>query len=615
VRGYKAPKKEVPIFRGNTNDIDDVTKWLASVEVYMTAKFEDDPSDKEVWLTCVSSLLDGEAALWYREEQLKEPFVSWTGFVEKLFLAFTGSGSRMSLLQRLRESKQSKSLSLLDHTARFKQLCAALEKADGKVLDEIKVQYYVESLQPGYATRARQYLMEYPTLHRSESLRRGLSMFDGLVDYLVQWSAMMTPGSAGMNQVSAGPPEKGQKGTKKKRHGQRHNPKCYACGADWHPGHWCQGRRFCPWCGKGPLRERCTCRVKPPQSSLNQVAVCAVGKETQIPTGSYQEGEYSTAAPEIGSATGKKGPESSCAPEQEDSTCQAWTRASESADGLLHHVMADRRISEERAKLAFSFQGSVCGKRVRILMDSGAQDNFVAESFVQAHGIKTVRVSPMSITMADGTANGTWDRAVDRKLVILQEDAPKFVSKVMLRVAPLNNSYDVLLGQPWLEAQDAGLCFKTKGLLLQKARRVLHEEGNCSTMSYRQMVKAWMEAEQEDLLVTVLLQDPPMSSGDRTAVKIAANTITAGESEFHDSVGGLKKKFREIMVDGLPPQAIERKDGVQHTIELLPGSQPVVEPLRGMAPKLLKELRNQISYILKKSITDFWARRMLWPIG
>jgi hypothetical protein len=126
-----------------------------------------------------------------------------------------------------------------------------------------------------------------------------------------------------------------------------------------------------------------------------------------------------------------------------------------------------------------------------------------------------------------------------------------------------------------------------------------------------------MEAEQEDLLgmVTVLPQDPPMSSGDRTAVKIAANTITAGESEFHDFVGGLKKKFREIMVDGLPPQAIERKDGVQHTIELLPGSQPVVEPLRGMAPKLLKELRNQISYILKKSITDFWARRMLWPIG
>jgi hypothetical protein len=234
--------------------------------------------------------------------------------------------------------------------------------------------------------------------------------------------------------------------------------------------------------------------------------------------------------------------------------------------------------------LIFSYSGSLNGKRVRILMDSGAENNFIAEKCVRAGGMKTTRApQPMKVRVADGTESSS-DRIVNAKLVIFQEDAPRFIDKVQLHVANLDNNYDVLLGQPWLEAHEAGLCFKTKGVWLQKSGRVLHANGHTSLMPYKEMVQAWLEATEQDLLGVVTV--PQQAS---------VNQICSGE---HESPGiekfmqRMKEKYGAIMVDELPPQH-ERKaeHDVVHHIQLVPGAEPIAEPLRRMSPKLLEELK------------------------
>ena len=64
-------------------------------------------------------------------------------------------------------------------------------------------------------------------------------------------------------------------------------------------------------------------------------------------------------------------------------------------------------------------------------------------------------------------------------------------------------------------------------------------------------------------------------------------------------VAELKTKYSTVFVDGLPPERTTTNI-TEHEIPLKPGTEPICQPLRRMAPKLLVELRNQLDELFQK---------------
>ena len=75
---------------------------------------------------------------------------------------------------------------------------------------------------------------------------------------------------------------------------------------------------------------------------------------------------------------------------------------------------------------------------------------------------------------------------------------------------------------------------------------------------------------------------------------------TTEGKEHENFIQKIHEKYKDLFVEGLPPENVERPGGVMHKIDLLPGSTPVAEPLRRMAPKLLEELKVQLDELLEK---------------
>ena len=581
VKGYKQPKKEVPLYRGSS-DVSSITSWLSSAEMYLKAAHGKDAS-RDLWLESLPALLDGDAAKWFDEEQSKAPFQSWSKFVERLFTAFTGSGSKASLLDRLTGFKQGR-LSIIDFIAQFKQLVDALEASGAALCDEIRVKMFVENLAPNYQAQARKYLLDYPTLHGAHGSSGRFPMFSGLTTYLVQWSSNLSAeDSASLNYVGglsqAGHVVKKQGGSSNEGHPQLKRKKnfnkqlCKVCGEKYTPGH------FCPrYCGRCSQFVTTPCRCPPRKAALNNISTRAYSTARVPPSG---KSNAQIVPPNDGMA-----PE---AQELSPSGLKAQKNEQLQQIGTCHPGAS----VTQKNKLTFSFIGSIEGKTVRILMDSGAEDDFISESFVRTHGLPGQRVAPMRIIMADGTAK-TSDTKYRGRLVIKQEDAPNCVSDVWLRVAPLENQYDVLLGQPWLSANQAGLCYKTNSVYMQKFGRVLHSSSSAELMSHQAMVRAWRTAEDGDLFGMVW---PFQCQRDGLRV---FSVGTTDRNKHENFVIKMKTKYSNLFVDGLPPENVDRKDGVMHKIDLLPGSIPVAEPLRRMAPKLLEELKAQLDELLEK---------------
>eukprot|EP00889_Picochlorum_renovo_P006500 jgi/Picre1/33530/NNA_008853.t1 len=575
VAGYKKPEKTVPLFNGSVLDMATITSWLARVQVYMSARFPESPQNQELWLSCIKDNLDGRAAVWYLGEEARQPFSSWTNFVERLFRTFAGSSSEKALSDALNHCPQRKGEKILDFHARFQQLSSALEAIAGPMRPLQKAEGFGRNLSGQYRAWASTFLEEYD-LFRSEQMKQnGYDEYTGLVSWLQEKetkSSLAVNASVAVNQVAT----KGKQPKAKT---------CYDCHQKWTPLHWCAQKAakypFCSGCGKSQTEKKCQCRAT--TARVNHISVAG---QAQAVAEVQTQSQVANAAL-TSDYDGAKGPCAEPSPYRWDDLMEALDKKSPSR--VVHH----------RIRPCGRHPGSLSGKRVRILMDSGAQNNFVSEKFVQTWGVRTVRTpQSLSLRMADGTM-GTSDQMVCQKLVILQEDAPKFVDKVQLHVANLNNSYDVLLGQPWLEAQEAGLCYKTKGVLLQKCGRVLHAEGQSSPLPYKKMVKAWMEAQSGDLLGVVTI--PPHT---------CVNQICSGDhAKWSQSVEvfmeRLKKKYGDIMVDELPPQqAMERDQVVQHHIQLVEGTEPIAEPLRRMSPKLLEELKHQLDEYMRKGIIE-----------
>ena len=114
----------------------------------------------------------------------------------------------------------------------------------------------------------------------------------------------------------------------------------------------------------------------------------------------------------------------------------------------------------EKSRAPAQFQALVQGTRAQVLFDTGADDNFVSETFASAKGlIVTEAAEPLQVQVADGRTV-----TVDRVCKLFMKFS-RFKTTVKAYVLPSGCSkLDVILGDPWLHDNNATIAYNGRSV-------------------------------------------------------------------------------------------------------------------------------------------------------
>ena len=114
------------------------------------------------------------------------------------------------------------------------------------------------------------------------------------------------------------------------------------------------------------------------------------------------------------------------------------------AQGSLASSLA--AVRDEEGVLLLVFYAYLKGHLIKVLVDSGASDNFVSESCAKKCGL-TVRKGPaMRVTLADGSVKTSGEVAHAKFLAHTASGVDYIENHMALRVLPLGIQVDVVLG-------------------------------------------------------------------------------------------------------------------------------------------------------------------------
>ena len=221
-------------------------------------------------------------------------------------------------------------------------------------------------------------------------------------------------------------------------------------------------------------------------------------------------------------------------------------------DALLYSHDAAESSSSRRMVV---FQGTVAGFQALVLLDLGANANFVSERWARRLRLPE---RPLKTSTEVTTATGRTHAATTQ----LDHAEVRVVGrshKTSLIVVPLS-TYDVILGTPWFKA--------TKPLfdwdLWTCNGRPVYSQGGRS-----------------------------VGHPGRASRRLQALSIGAA----HQSVmGALAEKYREVFAAKLPPRSTARREGaLTHSFVMKDGARPTVDGERRKSPEELRLAREMVT--------------------
>ena len=128
-----------------------------------------------------------------------------------------------------------------------------------------------------------------------------------------------------------------------------------------------------------------------------------------------------------------------------------------------HTPTTARNLMEIELLVVF---GTANNKHLKILLDSGANGNFVSLDFVNKHKINTVNYrTPVSVTLADGRV-----RTTTLSYAELEVKIGDYTDKIRAQVLDL--SYDLMLGKPWLTRLNPEIDWTTNQVKFRHGDRI-----------------------------------------------------------------------------------------------------------------------------------------------
>ena len=108
--------------------------------------------------------------------------------------------------------------------------------------------------------------------------------------------------------------------------------------------------------------------------------------------------------------------------------------------------------SDEEGPLLLVFYAYLGKHLVKVLVDSGASDNFISEKSARKFQLTTRASSPMRVTLADGSVKTAGAVAYTKFKAHTRAGKDYVENKMELRVLPLGIQVDVVLGGKWLRS-------------------------------------------------------------------------------------------------------------------------------------------------------------------
>ena len=249
------------------------------------------------------------------------------------------------------------------------------------------------------------------------------------------------------------------------------------------------------------------------------------------------------------------------------------------------------KISKIGSSDLFILEGRVQGRQCRVLIDSGATNQFISTAFAaKLSGHRVDKSVPDPIRLANGhilTSNRV------RRLAFSMSD---YKDQLSFHEVDLEG-FDMILGQPWLTRINPTINWKTGTL------RIRHK-GITTTLSK-------MEDEVTRRIASTLIVSvaelrklrrtkAPMFLITLQQVKGALDSRKAGDEKFQQNLTNLIKEFPDVLPEGevKPPFPPDR--AIEHEIPTEPGKPPPHKPVYRLSEKELQELKTQLEDLINR---------------
>ncbi|KAK3258434.1 hypothetical protein CYMTET_32520 [Cymbomonas tetramitiformis] len=117
---------------------------------------------------------------------------------------------------------------------------------------------------------------------------------------------------------------------------------------------------------------------------------------------------------------------------------------------LLAHTLS--AVRDEEGPLLLVFYAYLRGHRVKVLVDSGASDNFISADCARTCDLTVRSGTPMKVTLADGSVKTAGEVAYTKFTAHTAAGVNYCEKRMALRVLPLGIQVDVVLGGKWLRS-------------------------------------------------------------------------------------------------------------------------------------------------------------------
>lgn len=227
-------------------------------------------------------------------------------------------------------------------------------------------------------------------------------------------------------------------------------------------------------------------------------------------------------------------------------------------------------------------QGTVNGKHVLLLIDSGSCGSFVSTKTVEQLGLETTQVSPVTVQVANGSKAQITTTVPGMKW---ECQGNRFEGNFRLFPIPC---YDMILGMDWLHE-----CGKMWIDWPKKILRFRHQEKRITLKGIKDKVRSCEQISAQEL-------HKLMDQG--VLAQVVRLCPIADASPTEDMPFEIETLLQEHESCFATPQGLPPHRSFDHKITLMPGAQPVnVKPYR-YSPQQKDEIERQIKDMIKQGI-------------
>ena len=251
-----------------------------------------------------------------------------------------------------------------------------------------------------------------------------------------------------------------------------------------------------------------------------------------------------------------------------------------------------KSISAAAGNNSLEFTAAIAGAKATVLIDTGASECFLNDKFCKQIGLKTQACRPVSVTLGDGRSLST-ETACRTSLCI-----QGISTEANCLVIPMPINVDMILGRDWMIKHNVVLDLATNTCVIQKGKR---------TYNLRMTADTALTAGHTATLKFIDAKQVKRARRDGchillVEVKQLDDELEAAISVLDDRAQPVVREFADVfqqLPPGLPPDR-----GVNHTIPLIDGAQPVFPPMFRYSPAELAEIKSQLKKLLELELIE-----------